>query len=143
MIGYGNTSLIYYYVLYLYKDIGSTKNKNKAKELISEFITTQVADNDSHAQFNIGDLYFNSKLGIKINKEKGEKYLRLEAKNNYKNVITLYKKNKINFINQHNYFEKFEVAFDFYNSRNRNNKQEVEKINCKLFDKLKNQIGLN
>ncbi|CAG8630410.1 27970_t:CDS:2 [Gigaspora margarita] len=128
-----NISLIYYYALYLYEDIGGTKNKNKAKELISEFTTTQVANNDSYAQFNIGDLYFNSKLEIKIDKEKGEKYLRLAAENNYENAITLYKKNKINFINQQNYFEKFEVALDLHNSRNRNNRQEHFGIRSFIF----------
>ncbi|KAF0366328.1 hypothetical protein F8M41_013630 [Gigaspora margarita] len=84
----------------------------------------------------MSDLYFNGKLGFKIDKEKGEKYLRLAAENGYEDAITLCKKNKINFINKHNYFKNFEVALGFHNSRTVNNRQEVEKINCKLFDKL-------
>ncbi|KAF0532273.1 hypothetical protein F8M41_011387 [Gigaspora margarita] len=68
-----DTSLSYYYALYLY----------------------EVTDNDSIAQFNMGDLNFNGKLEFKIDKEKGKKYLRTG-----------------------------------------NNKQEIEKINRKLIDKL-------
>ncbi|CAG8815291.1 5874_t:CDS:1, partial [Dentiscutata erythropus] len=82
------------------------------------------------------DLYFNCKLELQIDKEKGEKYLMLAAKNSDKDAITLYEKNKINFINKQNYFEKFKIARNIHKSRNINNGQEVEKINRKLFDKL-------
>ncbi|CAG8856616.1 11288_t:CDS:1, partial [Gigaspora margarita] len=103
--------------------IGGTEDKNKAKELIRKFTTTQVADNDSHAQFIIGDLYFTGKLGVKIDKGKGEKYLKLAAENNYEDAINLCKKNNISFINQQNYFEKFRVALELHNSRNKNNRK--------------------
>ncbi|CAG8653171.1 3421_t:CDS:2, partial [Dentiscutata heterogama] len=90
----------------------------------SEFISKHEQRRYCWVQFNISDLYFNSKLELQIDKEKGKKYLMLAAKNGDKDAITLCEKNKINFINKQNYFEKFKIARNLHKSRNINNGQE-------------------
>ncbi|CAG8839725.1 28653_t:CDS:2, partial [Gigaspora margarita] len=62
--------------------------ENKRQEFIKYL--TQAADNGNNiAQFNLGDLYLNGKVGFQIDKEKGAKYLKLAAKKGYNEAIAL------------------------------------------------------
>jgi TPR repeat protein len=67
---------------------------------VQEFVKylTMAADNENHAaQFNLGDLYYNGKLGISKNEEKGLSYLKLAAIKGQPKACAMLDKLKINY----------------------------------------------
>ncbi|CAG8789257.1 10328_t:CDS:2, partial [Gigaspora margarita] len=68
------------------------KNNTLRRKDQSEFIKylTQAADKGNYiAQFNLGDLYINCNLEFQADKEKGEGYLKLPAKNGHYETVVL------------------------------------------------------
>ncbi|PKC04956.1 hypothetical protein RhiirA5_361843 [Rhizophagus irregularis] len=56
-----------------------------------------AANNENHAaQYNLGDLYYNGKLGIPKNEEKGLSYLKLAAIKGQPKARAMLDKLKIN-----------------------------------------------
>jgi len=80
---------------YAFSLVGNPGSKFDRKVFI-EYLT-KAADNDnSIAQFNLGDLYVHGKLGVTNNIPLGTKYLKLAALSNLPKAIEILQKMKIN-----------------------------------------------
>ncbi|RIA81175.1 kinase-like domain-containing protein [Glomus cerebriforme] len=70
------------------------------KKVFIEYLTKAAGNNNSTAQFNLGDLYLNGKLNVTKDEELGIKYLRLAALANQPKAIEILRKKKINIYNE-------------------------------------------
>ena len=70
------------------------------KKLFIEYLTKAADNNNSTAQFNLGDLYMHGKLGVAKNEKLGTKYLKLAALCNQPKAIEILQKLKINIYNE-------------------------------------------
>src|SRR4051794_5893198 len=59
------------------------------RKIFIEYLTKAANNQNSTAQFNLGDLYLNGKLDVSRNVELGKKYLRLAAITNQPNAIEM------------------------------------------------------
>ncbi|CAG8605991.1 17881_t:CDS:2 [Rhizophagus irregularis] len=69
------------------------------KGVFIEYLTKAAENNNSTAQFNLGDLYMHGKLNVPKNEELGIKYLKLAALSNQPKAIEILQKLKINIYN--------------------------------------------
>ncbi|CAG8561899.1 3330_t:CDS:2 [Funneliformis mosseae] len=83
---------------YAFSLVGNQGSKFDRK-LFIEYLTKAADNNNSTAQFNLGDLYLNGKLGIQRNIDLGKKYLRLAALTNQPKAIEILQKLGINIYN--------------------------------------------
>ncbi|GBB84099.1 hypothetical protein RclHR1_10730002 [Rhizophagus clarus] len=82
------------YAFTLQKSLG----KKKERDEFIKYLTMSADDGgNSTAQFNLGDVYYNGKLGIPKNVEKGINYLKLSALQGQPNAIKLLKTLNIDF----------------------------------------------
>ncbi|GBB92361.1 hypothetical protein RclHR1_00020064 [Rhizophagus clarus] len=94
---------------YAFSLVGNQGSKFDRKVFI-EYLTKAAENQNSTAQFNLGDLYLNGKLGVPQNIELGKKYLRLAALTNQPKAIeilqklgmNIYNDNKVNMPNERN-----------------------------------------
>ncbi|CAB4410187.1 unnamed protein product [Rhizophagus irregularis] len=69
------------------------------KGVFIEYLTKAAENNNSTAQFNLGDLYMHGKLNVPKNEELGIKYLKLAALSNQPKAIEILQKLRINIYN--------------------------------------------
>ena len=62
------------------------------RKVFIEYLTKATDNQNSIAQFNLGDLYLNGKLGVPKNVELRKKYLRLAALTNQPKAIEILQK---------------------------------------------------
>ncbi|CAJ0833176.1 12730_t:CDS:2 [Entrophospora sp. SA101] len=70
-------------------------NKNFDKDLFIRYLTLSVDNENPTAIFNLGDLYYNGKLGVPKDKKRGIKFLKLAALHKQPKAIALLKKLEI------------------------------------------------
>ncbi|CAB4398666.1 unnamed protein product [Rhizophagus irregularis] len=83
---------------YAFSLVGNQGSKFDRKVFI-EYLTKAAENQNSTAQFNLGDLYLNGKLGVPQNVELGKKYLRLAALTNQPKAIEILQKLGMNIYN--------------------------------------------
>ncbi|CAI2170749.1 13593_t:CDS:2 [Funneliformis geosporum] len=83
------------YAFSLVGNPGTKFNKN----VFIEYLTKAADNNNSTAQFNLGDLYIHGKLGVPKDELLGKKYLKLAALSNQPKAIEILQKLNINIYN--------------------------------------------
>ncbi len=83
---------------YAFSLVGNPGAKFDRKVFI-EYLTKAADNNNSTAQFNLGDLYIHGKLGVTKNVPLGTKYLKLAALSNQPKAIEILQKMNINIYN--------------------------------------------
>ncbi|CAI2166719.1 19772_t:CDS:10 [Funneliformis geosporum] len=69
------------------------------KKIFIEYLIKASDNNSSTAQFNLGDLYFNGKMGVTKDVSLGKKYLNLAALNSHHKAIIMLQSSEITAIN--------------------------------------------
>ncbi|CAG8522749.1 5382_t:CDS:2 [Funneliformis mosseae] len=83
------------YAFSLVGNPGTKFNKN----VFIEYLTKAADNNNSTAQFNLGDLYIHGKLGVSKDELLGKKYLKLAALSSQPKAIEILQKLNINIYN--------------------------------------------